>query len=68
MVEADPGRRPGSIQFNLGQTFYDKRHFRDVLKEFFILNNFRLKHIKQIIEMLRLGASLKIACGVYTSL
>lgn len=46
LVEADPGCRSGAIEVIRGQSFYERSHFCDVLKEFTILNNFELQHIK----------------------
>lgn len=40
ILKADPGCRPGTIEFILGQFFYDRGPFHDMLKDFAILNNF----------------------------
>lgn len=40
LIEADPSRRPGAIEFIQEQSFYNRTNFRDALKEFAILNNF----------------------------
>lgn len=39
MVKDDRDRRPGEIEFTLEQSFYNRRHFRDTLKEFSIVKN-----------------------------
>lgn len=46
LVEADPDHRLGVTEFIRGQSFYDRAHCHDALKEFSILNNFELQHIK----------------------
>lgn len=46
MVEANLRRRPGMINFILKQSFYDRGRFYDGVKEFAILNNFELEHIR----------------------
>lgn len=43
VVEDDPGRRPGAMTFILAQSFYNRGHFDNALKEFVILNNFELE-------------------------
>lgn len=40
MVEDNPDRKLTVIEFAIGNTFDDRGHFYDALKEFVIVNNF----------------------------
>lgn len=46
MVEDDPYRGPMKIEFTIGQTFTDRRHFPEVLKEFATMKTLELQDIK----------------------
>lgn len=61
MVEGDLGRRPRTIEFTLGQSFYEIGHFHDALKVFAIVNNFELEHIKIDNRRVMSDVYLKIA-------
>lgn len=54
------------MEFTARQTFSDREHFSDALKEFVIMNNLELQHIKM--DSRRVGHDLvnvlKIAIGV----
>lgn len=68
MVEADLGRSPGAIEFIFGQSFYSRGHFCDTFKEFVILNNSELGHIKMRVKGSRPSVGQRVAGGVCTLL
>lgn len=42
MEEDDPDQGLRDIEFVIGQTFFDRGHTRDMLKEFVVMKNFEL--------------------------
>lgn len=61
ILEADPVRRLGAFEFILKKSFYDRRHFCRVLKEFAISNKFELEHIKTDSQIVK-GKCLSKSC------